>query len=50
MAVADGMVICSASFNVMAAAIADGGNSGRAIDAVAILLCKIRKGVDSVAS
>ena len=49
-AVADGVVVGSALVSVMAQTVADGGNSGQAIEAVARLLEEIRKGIDSAAS
>ena len=49
-AVADGVVVGSALVSVMAQTVADGGNSGQAIEAVARLLVEIRKGIDSAAS
>ena len=49
-AVADGVVVGSALVNAMAQTLADGGNSGQAIEAVAALLGEIRKGIDNAAS
>ena len=49
-AVADGGVVGSALVNAMAQTLADGGNSGQAIEAVASLLGEIRQGIDSAAS
>jgi tryptophan synthase alpha chain len=47
---ADGVVVGSALVNAMAQTLADGGNSGQAIEAVAALLGEIRQGIDSAAS